>query len=45
MPLRILKDRNGLFVALINFTVSFVSFSVRSSPSSLAAGALMSASR
>lgn len=28
MPLRILKDRNGLFVALINFTVSFVSFSV-----------------
>ncbi|TNY24707.1 major facilitator superfamily domain-containing protein [Rhodotorula diobovata] len=28
MPLRILKDRNGLFVALINFTVSFVSFSI-----------------
>ncbi|GAA6022956.1 hypothetical protein JCM11491_005482 [Sporobolomyces phaffii] len=28
MPLRILKDRNGLFVGLINFTVSFVSFSI-----------------
>ncbi|GAA6032612.1 hypothetical protein JCM8097_004838 [Rhodosporidiobolus ruineniae] len=28
MPLRILKDRNGLFVALANFTTSFVSFSV-----------------
>ncbi|GAA6047387.1 hypothetical protein JCM3770_001279 [Rhodotorula araucariae] len=28
MPLRILKDRNGLFVALANFTVSFVSFSI-----------------
>ncbi|BGO99762.1 hypothetical protein NBRC10513v2_003990 [Rhodotorula toruloides] len=28
MPLRLLKDRNGLFVALANFTVSFVSFSI-----------------
>ncbi|GAA5892113.1 hypothetical protein JCM5296_004065 [Sporobolomyces johnsonii] len=28
MPLRILKERNGLFVALISFTVSFVSFSI-----------------
>lgn len=29
MPLRILRERNGLFVALGNFTTSFVSFSVR----------------
>ncbi|GAA5977997.1 hypothetical protein JCM11641_004353 [Rhodosporidiobolus odoratus] len=28
MPLRLLGDRNGLFVALANFTVSFVSFSI-----------------
>ncbi|GAA6002939.1 hypothetical protein JCM10207_001909 [Rhodosporidiobolus poonsookiae] len=28
MPLRLLADRNGLCVALVNFTVSFVSFSI-----------------
>ncbi|GAA5996745.1 uncharacterized protein JCM10292_003177 [Rhodotorula paludigena] len=28
MPLRILRERNGLFVALGNFTTSFVSFSI-----------------